>query len=278
MIVGISAVVVTSCGVPDEQLSTQATVAQTDGLRPADATTSTPAPTDRPVAVVSTTAPATTATGASTSDLQAFIDAYEKHPMWGTFDPPLASLEMWRDRLSSYLVIGKIVGSRVVTRPYFPAETVPCSSEKPDGKCQITARDVVRFVVDLRPFEPPTLLPAGQRQGVKVPDDLVSIEMSIGFVDASNRDVAEAEAAAMAQSLTESLPIGATMETVVWVEEAKEPDGRPTHFGLLAAMWALVGTDGRLLVARLPEWPADSGLAPFSTVDESMAVLLWPAG
>jgi hypothetical protein len=110
----------------------------------------------------------------------------------------------------------------------------------------------------------------------------VSIEKSLGLVtvDASNRDAAEAEAVAIAQSLTESLPIGATMQSVVWVSVpyGNDQDQRHIHRGMTAAMWALVDTDGRPLVAMRPDWPADTGLAPFSTVDESMAVLLASAG
>ena len=171
------------------------------------------------------------------------------------------------------MVVGKIVGSRVETRPWEAGGAVPCSSEKPDEICQLPRFDVVRFVVDLRPVSPPTVLPEGKRQGVQVPADLMSIEVAIGFVNADDRDAANAAAASMATTLTATLPVGATMESVVLVLE-DGPDLRPTHFGMLATAWALVEPGGRLVQARRPEWIADDGLLGFSTMNESMSVLL----
>ena len=129
------------------------------------------------------------------------------------------------------------------------------------------------FVADLRPIDPPRLLPAGKQQGLQVRADLVSVETAIGFIHDGDSDARAAAAVAMAQTLTATLPLGATMESAVLVLE-EGPDRRLTHYGLSATMWALVEPGGRLVQAHRPEWPADSGLTPFSTMNESLAVLL----
>ena len=97
----------------------QATVAQTPDPRAPDVAT--PAPPAPPAPIHTTPVPPTPPVDVGrTADLQAFVDAYANHPMWATFDPILGSIDVWRDKAAAYVFVGKIVGSRVETRPWEP--------------------------------------------------------------------------------------------------------------------------------------------------------------
>ena len=280
------AVAVTACGADNEQLdapppagvgTTSVSTGADDVTTPASreapnvpATTDSVVSPNPPVAESSVATPS--AEAVDTVALERFVTAYENHPLWGTFDPVLGPLTTWRERVASYVVVGEIVGPRVETRPYQASMVVPCTSAAPDEDCELPAFDVVRLVVDLKPNDAPYLLPEGERQRLQPPSDLVSIEIAIGFVEVKDQATAAAAASDIARPLIDTVPVGATMQSVVWVQE-DGPDRRPTHFGMLATLWALVDVDGSLVQARRSEWPADSGLLPYATISDSLAAV-----
>ena len=101
--------------------------------------------------------------------LDRFITAYENHSMWSVFDPAVGSIDTWRDRVATYLVVGTITDARVETLPYFPAQVVPCSSSEPTKECTLPAFDSVLLVVDLAPQRAPYFSPKASGRACKRP-------------------------------------------------------------------------------------------------------------
>lgn len=238
-------------GVPVEPVET------TDG--PSISTRSTREP---PVAGPQVVAATAVPTDPDPDQFGAFFDAYRTSPKWNTSTPALGPFEMWRDRGAAYLVVGQIKASHVSVRPYEPAMEMPCSESAPTTTCWTPSSDIASLVVEVN-ASTVVMLAVGQDSKLQLPQGDIPLLFDVGVVQAGE------DALPLVMPLVKSVPLGATV--VALVGTLPSADGTEVHQAFGATTWAFVDVNGVLHKAHREDWPDESGVHPYTTLDELLS-------